>query len=643
LFASAPLNPSTVDGALHISQNGVIVSGATQLLSNGQAIEFTPSSAFSPGSLIQIFVDSSAQDIYGNALSAYNYGQFTVAGAPANTPPAVVATNPVNGATNVPTNTTIQLAYNQPLAASTINATNISFYDSSMGWVTPQSMQLDSTGQIILITPPGGSLTASDSYQVAVNGVNGVTNTQGVAPPYPYYFNFIAGLTSDTVAPAITSVTPPTGSKNIGTNAGIKVIFSKAINPITVTGSTIQITGNSTTEVPSSISFSPDYTVVTIVPQAPLPASAAMTITINGVQSIAGVAVTPLTTTVNFNTMAGPDFSAPYVVSSNVYNGETGVPINAAFSMQFNKPIDPSTFNPSNVFVGTCFYDWGWACTPGPATVWFSADMTTVYLSPTPNLAVGLLYGVVSNGMQDLSGNTQQGFLVTFTTGTGTDTTPPTVQVTSPPSGFVGVPTNAPVQIMFSTAISGTSIGQVSLQQGSACPASPVSTTSSLINGDTAIQLTPVLPLLPGTTYTMCVTGVADIVGNTMATPVTSSFSTGTGINLTPPTIVSVTPANGAIDQPAGTTVVTVVFSEAMNPVSFNSTTNFVLEDPTGAVVPATITFSPDLKTATLTPKAALLSGSQQYSVYVNYLGGGLTDLAGNNLSGNSYTTFWTQ
>jgi len=335
--------------------------------------------------------------------------------------------------------------------------------------------------------------------------------------------------------------------------------------------------------------------------------------------------------------MAGPDFNAPYVVNSNVYNGETGVPINAVFTMQFNKPLDQSTLNS---YVGLFTYP-SFELVATNAS--FSADGTKVILTPTSNLALDQLYYLESYGLQDLSGNAQQGFGDMFTTGSTTDTTPPTVQAISPPSGFVGAPTNTLLQILFSTTISATSLGQVSLQQGSTCPSSPVSTTSSLILGDTAIQLAPSLPLLPGTTYTVCVTGVMDVVGNTMAGSISNSFTTGTGVNLTPPTIVSVTPANGAIDQPAGTTVVTVVFSQAMDPVSFNSTTTFVLEDATGAVVPATITFSPDLKTATLTPTAPLSSGDQLYSIYVDYLAGGLTDLAGNGLYSSSYTTFYTQ
>ena len=45
LFTSAPMNAGTLTGALYVSQNGTLISGTTNVGSNGQSIEFTPSSA----------------------------------------------------------------------------------------------------------------------------------------------------------------------------------------------------------------------------------------------------------------------------------------------------------------------------------------------------------------------------------------------------------------------------------------------------------------------------------------------------------------------------------------------------------------------------------------------------------------------
>jgi hypothetical protein len=125
-----------------------------------------------------------------------------------------------------------------------------------------------------------------------------------------YELDFTAGTATDTVAPTITTVAPPNSAINIGTNASVAVDFNKAINPVSVTGSSIQLSGGSVTEAPSSISFTTDYKRTIITPQAPLPSSTSMAIAISGVTSEAGVAVASQTT--HFTTMAGADFVAPY-------------------------------------------------------------------------------------------------------------------------------------------------------------------------------------------------------------------------------------------------------------------------------------------------------------------------------------------
>src|SRR5208337_1034981 len=313
LFTSAAMNAGTIPGALDVSQNGVIISGTTNVGSNGQSIEFTPSSALSGGELIQVFLDSTAQDIYGNYLSYFS-GQFTVTGSPSNTTATVQAVNPLANASNVPLNTVIQVEYNQALAAGTINSASVTLYEYATGTYLIPTLSLVGNGQVINIAPTS-NLVAGSEYQVYISPNNAVTNTDSVAvQPYAYYFT--AGTAVDTAAPTVTALAPPNSFTNIGTNSFVSVSFNKAINPISVTGSTIQVSGGSVTEVPSSISFTPDYTRTIVVPQAPLPSSTQMTIAISGVTSEAGVAVASQTT--HFTTMAGADFIAPYVINASV-------------------------------------------------------------------------------------------------------------------------------------------------------------------------------------------------------------------------------------------------------------------------------------------------------------------------------------
>jgi hypothetical protein len=212
------------------------------------------------------------------------------------------------------------------------------------------------------------------------------------------------------------------------------------------------------------------------------------------------------------------------------------------------------------------------------------------------------------------------------------------VQRVSPPSGFTAVPINAPVQILFNEPISGASLGGVTLKKGT----SVIPASVSLFDGDQGIQLLPLVPLATSTVYTINVTGVKDITGNAQSSFSSQSFTTGTGTDLVPPTIVSTNPTSGQTGVPDNTTV-QVVFSEAMDPASFDQNTSFVLIDPSSNVVPATVTFSTDYKTATLHPNATLISGVT-YTMYVGYpyVNYYLYDLGGNALYG-TYISFTTQ
>ena len=356
-----------------------------------------------------------------------------------------------------------------------------------------------------------------------------------------------------------------------------------------------------------------------------------MAIAISGVTSEAGVSVASQTT--HFTTMAGADFVAPYVVNPSVQSGQT-VGTNATFAMQFDEPIDPGSVNPGGVNSDVYLYDYD-ASTYVNVTISFSADLTTIFLKPAANLTASDQFDLGSYYVTDLSGNPQQNFNVTFYTGTGTDTTGPVVQQVSPPSGSTNVPINAPVAILFNEPISGASLGGVTLKQGSTV----IPATTSLYDGDKGVQLLPLVPLAPSTTYTINVTGVLDITGNAQTAFSAVSFTTGTGTDLVQPTIVSTTPANGATNV-AVTTTVQVVFSEAMDPAYFDPNNSFELYDTaTSAVVPATITFSANYTTATLQPKSNLTGGTTYY-MYIGWYSY-LYDLGGNYFGG-TYITFST-
>jgi hypothetical protein len=136
-----------------------------------------------------------------------------------------------------------------------------------------------------------------------------------------------------------------------------------------------------------------------------------------------------------------------------------------------------------------------------------------------------------------------------------------------------------------------------------------------------------------GTTYTVAVSGtVFDTAGNPL-TPTSWTFTTvapPAPRDLVAPTTTARTPVNGAkqIDRAAN---VTATFSE---PVTGLSGTSMTLKTSKGTSVPATLTYNPTTRVATLDPAATLGKRARYTAALTN----GINDLAGNRLSAQSWT-----
>ena len=106
----------------------------------------------------------------------------------------------------------------------------------------------------------------------------------------------------------------------------------------------------------------------------------------------------------------------------------------------------------------------------------------------------------------------------------------------------------------------------------------------------------------------------------------------------TPPTVSSVSPANGATSVAIATTV-TATFSEAMDAATINPN-SFELRDAANTLVAAAVSYNAGT-TATLTPNSPLASGTT-YSATVKGGSAGVKDVAGNALSADFTWSFTT-
>jgi hypothetical protein len=510
LFVTKPLNAGTVTGAMHISQAGQVVPGTVAIVGNGQTIEFTPSSSWTYGSLVDVYLDTTAVDTSGNTVNAY-HGTFTVAGDPALTAPAVLNDSPINGATGVPLNGGISWLYSEPLDPATVNP---KLQGSVAGAVT-----LDQTGTVIHAFPnPSWSPNTRYCYSglSTYKGVNGLAaqNLQTC---------FTTGTTSQATPPTVTAVSPADKLAGVPVNARISLAFSGPIDPTTVNGSTVQLSGGGQTLMPASISFTNNNQTVEITPQAPLPVSTLMTLTISGVTDVAGNPVATQAT--HFITGTTAATAAPGVVAVNPLANATGVPVNVAVSLQANVAIDSTSVTTSTFRV----LDNTLSQSPVSGAYSLSADGGTAYFLPVAQLAANHNFSVYFNGygMTDLAGdalascsNCFNNF--SFTTGTAASTSAPQVTGVTPSNGTTQVPINSQIVIAFNEPVNAESLGQITLTANG----STAGLTESLSNGNQTLTLVPTAGLTANTVYTLTIVGVMDVSGNTMSTSFSATFTT---------------------------------------------------------------------------------------------------------------------
>lgn len=125
----------------------------------------------------------------------------------------------------------------------------------------------------------------------------------------------------------------------------------------------------------------------------------------------------------------------------------------------------------------------------------------------------------------------------------------------------------------------------------------------------------------------------SDAAGNTDPTPASRTWT----VDTTPPTVTAVAPAEGATGVPRGVNV-QATFSEAMDAAAITSSTFTLVKTGETTPLPASVTYDPLARTATLNPSADLFA-STSYTATVT---SGARDEAGNPLPADKLWSFTT-
>jgi methionine-rich copper-binding protein CopC len=463
-----------------------------------------------------------------------------------------------------------------------------------------------------LIAVTGCSKTTTPASITATTTTNPIVNTTTTSTPVISTTFPIQNI----VTPLLSNTDPGFGDVNVPLNQLITATFSKSVNPATVNVNSFTL-WQGTSPVPHTVSYYGNTAILN--PSTDLAKNTMYTAKIS--TDVADLSGNHLLNDFSFSFTTGlADTIAPAVVSTipsfltvdpsnpdNPFGAATNVPVNDAITAYFSEGMDPSTIN-SNTFTlmqGT---------TPVTGTVTFDGFETAVFTLAAA-LSINTQYtATITMGAVCLGGNAlPKNFVWSFTTGAPQATVPMVVS-TVPAAADGNVAINDSITATFSEAVNPVTINSAnfSLWQGGV----NVPATVAFDGVNTAV-LTPIDDLLINATYNVQITtGVTDLAGIPLAVGVTWSFTTGAADTIAP-TVVSMSPANGAT-LIAINTAMTATFSEKIDP----SSTVFSLMQGT-TMVPSSIMYDSVQKMVTITPGAALASNTM-YTVSVS-----ASDLAG--------------
>jgi uncharacterized protein (TIGR03437 family) len=610
---SETMDPTTINALTFTLKNG-LTAVAGVVAYSGVTATFTPSANLTQGTLYTARITTGAKDPAGVALAADFVWTFTTGAAADIIPPTVISTVPANGAVAVSVGNAISANFSESLNPLTVNAASFQLKQGA----TVVAGNVTYSGVTATFTPVA-SLAPNLPFTATIT--TGVQDLAGNALVANFVWTFTTGAAPDITPPTVISTIPANGAVAVSVGSALSVTFSEALNPLTVNAATFLLKQGATV-VSGTVTYA--GVTATFTPAAALAPNLPFTATItSGVQDLAGNALAvPFIWT--FATGAAPDVTPPTVSSTVPVNGATGVPVGSALSATFSEALNPLTVNAATFLLKQ-------GATVVAGTVAYSG--VTATFTSTAALAPNVPFtATITTGVQDLAGNAlAANFVWTFTTGATPDITPPTVISTVPASGAPAVSVNSTLSATFSKALNPLTVNAATflLKQGAAVVAGTVT-----YSGVTA-TFSPLAALAPNLPFTATITtGVQDLAGNALAAPFIWSFTTGAVPDVTPPTVTSTNPVNGATGVPVGNTL-SAIFSEPLNPLTV-STATFVLKQGATSIA-GTVTYSG--VTATFTPFSALT----QNTTYTATITTGVQDLAGNALAANyiwSFTTF---
>ncbi len=287
--------------------------------------------------------------------------------------PEVTTTTPTNGATNLPTNTTITVNFSE-----SVNATTNSFKIECPAPGSLQTYTLSASPSNTFTLTPTVNLPGGVTCTVTVIALQ-ITDADSGDPPDNMAADYVFSFTTD-AAPSVTSTVPTNTATNVASNANITVNFSETVNVTANAFSISCATSGAHTYVPTP-AVPGGVNSFSLNPNTDFTFGELCTVTVDKDEVSDTDANDPPNNMVADYVFSFTVDSPPAVTTTTPTNGATGVLPGVNIVVNFNESVNATT----NSFSIEC-------PTPGntQAFALSASPSNTFTLNPTADLPIGV-------------------------------------------------------------------------------------------------------------------------------------------------------------------------------------------------------------------------------------------------------------
>jgi hypothetical protein len=271
---------------------GSAVAATVSYNSGANTATLTPSAALAVSTTYTAKLDATVKAADGIALAAPVTWQFTTAG------PNVTATTPSDTATSVFISAAPTATFSRAMDPTTITSSSFTLTPNG-GSAVAATVSYDTVSQKATLAP-SASLASNTTYTGKLDTTVKASDGTPLAGAYTWSFTTMA-------APTMTSSSPANGSTNVLTSVKPSMTFSRALDPTTLTTSTLILKRQDGSQAAAAFSYNSATFTVTFSPGQPLDFSKTYTVTATTGVKAAGDG-TPLAApaTFSFTTTATP-------------------------------------------------------------------------------------------------------------------------------------------------------------------------------------------------------------------------------------------------------------------------------------------------------------------------------------------------